>query len=205
MIKNKNLIIICFTIILLVIISIYLYFHNNSYEEIENTEQILIDNEKNSYTEDKPRTIIVHISGEVNNPGIIGLDEGGRIVNAIEYAGGITENADLTNVNLAYELEDGQKIYIPSINDSEEISIIQDNGENIILDNMNNKKQSKININKATEEELQKLNGIGASTAKKIIQYRTENGNFKNIEDLKNVNGIGESKYEMIKEYICVK
>ena len=76
--------------------------------------------------------------------------------------------------------------------------------ENTIEDTKK-EKEEKLDINKATQEELETLSGIGPSTANKIIQYRKDNGNFKNIEDLKNVNGIGESKYNEIKEKIIVK
>ena len=76
--------------------------------------------------------------------------------------------------------------------------------ENIIEDT-SKEKEEKIDINKATQEELETLSGIGPSTANKIVQYRKDNGNFKSIEDIKNVNGIGESKYNEIKEKIIVK
>lgn len=95
-------------------------------------------------------------------------------------------------------------MYIPSIYDEEEKELITENiGENIIEDFLI-KPDSKININTATQTELEILTGIGPSTALKIINYRKENGKFKNIEDIKNVPGIGESKFQAIKENICV-
>ena len=156
-------------------------------------------------TEDEPEkieneTIKVYVTGEVKNQGVIELEQGSRIVDAIEKAGGQTEEANLKNVNLAYELEDGQKIYIP--NKSEEnINEITDDG----VTGIDNKENDTININKADEKELQELNGIGESLASSIIKYREDNGKFKNIEDLKNVPGIGESKFSNIKEKIKVK
>ena len=143
--------------------------------------------------------IIIHIAGEVNNPGIVKLKENARIADAIEEAGGITNEADLNEVNLAYILLDGQKIYIPNKNDKQE-KIIVENTEEI-----NNTNIKKININTATIEELQKLPGVGESMAKKIIAYRIQNGKFTKIEDIKNVNGIGEAKFNNIKEFIIVK
>lgn len=174
------------------------------YYEKNNTEQISISNFIENETEDeKDNTKIkVYITGEVKNQGVIELEEGDRIADAIEKAGGQTEQASLKNVNLAYQLEDGQKIYIPNINDTE--TEIIDDGASGVVDNATIK-QTVVNINKADEKELQSLNGIGESLATSIVQYRKENGKFETIEDLKNVPGIGDSKFENIKEYIKVK
>ncbi len=174
------------------------------YYEKNNTEQISISNFIENETEDeKDNTKIkVYITGEVKNQGVIELEEGDRIADAIEKAGGQTEQASLKNVNLAYQLEDGQKIYIPNINDTE-TEIIDDGASGVVDDATI--KQTVVNINKADEKELQSLNGIGESLATSIVQYRKENGNFETIEDLKNVPGIGDSKFENIKEYIKVK
>ena len=174
------------------------------YYEKNNTEQISISNFIENETEDeKDNTKIkVYITGEVKNQGVIELEEGDRIADAIEKAGGQTEQASLKNVNLAYQLEDGQKIYIPNINDTE-TEIIDDGASGVVDDATI--KQTVVNINKADEKELQSLNGIGESLATSIVKYRKENGNFETIEDLKNVPGIGDSKFENIKEYIKVK
>jgi len=139
--------------------------------------------------------ITVHITGAINNPGVIIIEEGARIVDALEAAGGETEEADVNRLNLAYVLEDGEKLYIPSKNEEEQEYITQGK------DNMS-EGQSKININSAQIEELITL--PGEATANKIIEYRKENGKFQKIEDLKNVPGIGDSKYENIKMLIKV-
>lgn len=174
------------------------------YYEKNNTDQISISNFIENETEDeKDNTKIkVYITGEVKNQGVIELEEGDRIADAIEKAGGQTEQASLKNVNLAYQLEDGQKIYIPNINDTE-TEIIDDGASGVVDDATI--KQTVVNINKADEKELQSLNGIGESLATSIVKYRKENGKFETIEDLKNVPGIGDSKFENIKEYIKVK
>ena len=198
--NNKKIIVYILIGIVVVIASIKLidiYYQNN------NNEEITIQNVLT--TEDEPEkieneTIKVYVTGEVKNQGVIELEQGSRIVDAIEKAGGQTEEANLKNVNLAYELEDGQKIYIP--NKSEEnTNEITDDG----ITGIDSKENDTININKADEKELQELNGIGESLASSIIKYREENGKFKNIEDLKNVPGIGESKFSNIKEKIKVK
>lgn len=150
--------------------------------------------------------IVVHIAGEVTNEGIVKIKKDSRIADVIEKAGGATVEADLSKVNLAYQVKDGQKIYIPNINDDEkEIKeyVTEEAGVSIIIED----KQvgSKVNINTATQTELETLTGIGPSTALKIINFRKENGDFKQIEDIKNVTGIGESKFESLKGEICVE
>lgn len=203
MLKNKNLIIICICFIILALGIFYASYKDKLVGEEYNFEGDIVETKEESVGEVEEVKIIIHVAGEVNNPGIITLKQGNRIIDAIESAGGLTEDADISNVNLAYELEDAQKIYIPSIYDLEEISVIQENSENILSSGI--KKNSKVNINKANEGELQNLSGIGLSIAKRIVQYRNENGNFKNLEDIKNVSGIGDSKYENIKDEICIK
>ena len=98
---------------------------------------------------------------------------------------------------------DGQKIYIPSIYDENDVTFFFTNaGENIILSD--NTSSQIININLATQSELESIPGIGSTTAKRIIEYRNKNGKFKNIEDIMNVNGIGESKFNTIKDFISI-
>ena len=199
--KNKRIIVvsaITLLIIILIIIKIIdFYYEKNSNKDINLSRFITEEKE----TEGEKEKIKVYITGEVVNEGVIELEEGSRIVDAIEKAGGMTENANIKHVNLAYELEDGQKIYIPNINEID-VEIINDELGGIIEEES---KLQTININKANVSELQNLNGIGENLATSIVKYREENGYFKNIEDLKNVPGIGENKYENIKEYIKVK
>lgn len=173
---------------------------------VQNSDKYNQANDKlnNNYNED--RYIVVHIAGEVKTPGIVKLNEGERIEDAIEKAGGLTDNAQINNVNLAYVLEDGVKIIIPSKDSLEEDKIInEDAGKGIILENSYEENKIRININKATESDFENLSGVGASLATKIIDYRNKNGKFSTIEDIKNVSGIGESKFNAIKDYICVK
>lgn len=223
--KQKKLIIVIISIILIIIfICIYKYYYDEPKESItvnQNTSQQ--ENIQDEYSEEnnetekeskfgiiqKEKTITVHVIGEVEKPGVVNLKEGARIIDAINSCGGKTDNADMTKINLAYVLEDGVQIYVPSIDDnSENIEYIKENaGENIIIESatQEDKKTTKVNINNASIEKLQTLPGIGESIAKQIIEYRKENGNFEKIEDLKNVSGIGDSKLEKIKEYIILK
>lgn len=200
--KKQKIILTIIIIIMCVVIGYYIISKTETkdYEEFEISEENETTQETENQVEDN--IIIVHVSGEVNNPGIIELKEGSRIADAIEKAGGSTEYADLSKINLAYEIKDGQKINIPSKQEIIEVYIQEEAGENVLE---NEVKNSKVNINTALQTELETLTGIGPSTALKIIDYREENGEFKSIEDIKNVPGIGESKFENIKEEICVK
>lgn len=143
--------------------------------------------------------IMIHISGQVHNPGIIELELGSRVIDAVNLAGGLKKDADLDRMNLAKKLIDEEKIYIPAIGE-EDIPIEVANLNS--SDNSGNT-QPKVNINTCTKEELIALPGIGEVTAGKILDYREENL-FKIIDDIKNVSGIGEKKFEAIKELITV-
>lgn len=110
----------------------------------------------------KENTIIVHITGAVKNEGIVEVKENSRINDAINAAGGTTEEADLSDVNLAYEIEDGQKIYIPSLKDKEEKKEVTTSkaGEKVLEENEERSGNKKVNINTATKEKLTELPGI---------------------------------------------
>ena len=180
-------------VIFIIVIGIILFkiYMNNDVDEfvIDNNIENEIKIEENKKETEKQ--IVIHVAGEVNNPGIVILKEGNRVIDAINAAGGKTSEADYTNINLASVLEDGQKVYIPNIKEKDEIN------------NKNEEKNNgKININKANVQELEGLPGIGNSIARSIVEYRNENGSFKSKEDIKNVTGIGDQKYEKIQKYI---
>ena len=144
--------------------------------------------------------IFVDIGGEVVSPMVVELEEGSRVGDAIEAAGGITENADLTDINRAAFVEDGEKIYIPPAEIEGEES-----EENVASPgHQASRGDGRININTADSAQLQELDGIGPATAQKIIDYRKENGRFSSIEDIKNVSGIGDKSFEKIKDRIKV-
>lgn len=174
--------------------------------EIEETES-----EKSVDKQEEKFTIIVHITGEIKVPGIVELEEGSRIMDAINAAGGTTQDADVSELNLAYVLEDGEKIIVPSKEEVKENAkqeyISSDDGNTVSGNSKGKGKEEKImvNINTAAQSELEMIPGIGPSTALKIIEYRKENGKFNSIEDIKNVKGIGDAKFNSMKEYITVK
>ncbi len=213
---NKKKLIISITLIVLMIILITTYIiSTNEKEEIDLNTIIFENNEKQENVEitntidEEENKIAVHIIGEVKKEGIIYLEKGSRVADAIEKAGGETKEADLSKINLAYILQDGEKIYVPNKNDNITEYITIENGNNLITEGNNTSnnlkgENDKVNINTATLNELDSLPGIGPSTAQKIIDYREENGNFKTIEDLQNVKGIGDAKFEEIKDKIIV-
>ena len=226
-INNNKKVFLILIISILIIIGYYLYYRNNNdYEEFEtdieieevNEENILnkeqkLDEENSEEIKDKSEeTIIVHITGEVKHWGVLELEKGSRIMDAVNSAGGFTDEADTEKVNLAYELTDGVKVYIPSKNVDKESNITTqeyittESGDDEIVEETEMKPKDNIlvNINEATQTELETLPGIGPSIALKIILYRKENGKFSTIEDIKNISGIGENKFESIKDLISL-
>lgn len=149
-------------------------------------EEVIIKEENNNVEEEY---IFVHIEGCVNEPGLIKVEYGTRLYELIEEAGGETDEADLSRVNLASIVSDEQKVVIPA---------------KVILDDEIDEDGGLVNINTASKDKLMTLNGVGESTAEKIINFRKENGYFNSIEDLMNVPGIGESKFNALKEDITV-
>lgn len=237
--KNKIIyIFICIIIVIICVIILFFLDKKNTSSEDYNYLEISEESINSNTTEDNnieiQNNIYIHIMGEVKNPGVVIAKEGDRIKDIIEKAGGTTEKADLKNINLAYKVEDGQKINIPNIDENKNENVLQEKddeknksttdntsnenakndnyitksgGTNVIVDGNNNdaeSKSSKVNINTATQTELETLNGIGPSTASKIIKYRNEKGKFKKIEDIKNVSGIGEAKFKKIEADIVV-
>ena len=226
--NKRKKVIITSLIIFIGILGYYIY--NKNIEEVVISESTTTENTENieKATEETKTKIVVHISGAVNKEGIVELEENSRVVDAINKAEGLKEKADMKNINLAYKLEDGMKIYIPTKKEIEEQNYAESDGQVQTSNNTKNKsnigtqaksnsttlsgqtklnaqnKQStaKVNINTATKEQLDTLPGIGSSTADKILQYRKENGKFKTKEDIKKVSGIGESKYNKIKDLI---
>lgn len=140
--------------------------------------------------------IFVDVGGEVNKPSVVELDEGSRVADAIEAAGGLTEKADVSEINRAALVSDGEKIFVPSFETEMGESGMGGSNQGYLDD--------RININTADSEELQELTGVGPAIAERIISYREDNGRFKSIEDIKNVSGIGDKTYEKFKDDIRV-
>ena len=161
---------------------------------------------KGSNKSGEGEVIYVHIVGEVKNQGVICLVKGQRIVDAIEKAGGVTELADLGKVNLAFVLSDGQKVRIPSVDDEGSLNedYVSVDGGNNVVSGGGGSSVRRININTASQTELETITGVGPSLAAKIISYREKNGKFKSVDELRNVSGIGDAKFEALKDFVEV-
>jgi len=142
----------------------------------------------------EPEIIYVYVCGHVKEPDVYALSAGTRLYEAIKAAGGALEDADLQQLNLADQLTDGQRIYVPA------------EGESVTSAEYTEDKTSNglVNINTATAEQLQTLPGIGQAKANAIVAYREANGNFSSIEDLRKVPGIKEGVFGQVQSLICV-
>ena len=136
------------------------------------------------------------VCGQVASPGLYYLDDGARVAQALEAAGGLLPDADISAINPAAYASDSQKIYVPAFGESAAyITETADAGGHT---------GGMININTADAALLSTLPGIGKVKAQSIVAYREENGGFKAVEDIKNVTGIKDSSYDRIKDLICV-
>ena len=153
------------------------------------------DSSDDSTKDDSNTDIYVHICGAVINPGVYQVPAGTRVYQALELAGGSSDDAYLSGINLADKLADGQKVYIPAEGE---------NAEGILSTDSGDVQSVMININTASEAELMTLPGIGQSRAKDIINYRVKNGFFESIDDIMKVSGIKEAAFEKIKDLIKV-
>lgn len=153
--------------------------------------------EKSEKTEPKEKAkIYIHITGAVNEPGLYKLDEGSRLDDLIKLCKGLKKYADIRKINLSMILEDQMRLHILSVGEADEENEV----DNKSLSS-NKSVSSKININKASLEELKSLPGIGEKRALDIISYR-ENNKLTSIEDLKNISGIGEKSISKLKELV---
>lgn len=137
-----------------------------------------------------------YITGEIRDPGVYIVSEDDRLEDLINMAGGLTENANDKNLNLALKIEDQMKVYIPNIN--EDIENLEDDSINLSGDS-----NELVNINTADKNELMTLPNVGEKRAEAIINYRKDH-RFESIEDIKNVTGIGDKFFESLKDLITV-
>ena len=150
--------------------------------------------------------IVVHVAGEVNNPGVYTLSNSARMIDAVLAAGGATARADLEVINLATPLMDSSQIYVPAKGVAERPVFARPQpGMNGVQSTQNSSDSGGVvNINRASVSELDALPGVGPSTAQAIVDYRTANGPFSSPEDLLNVKGIGPAKFEAMRKLVGV-
>ena len=147
--------------------------------------------------------IVVYVAGAVNRPGVVQLAEGARAKDAVDACGGFLPTADTNGVNLAQKLKDGMQVTVPEKSpqgtavQGAAVQGAQAGAAKPLPDGM-------VNINTADEKELDKLPGIGPAMAKRIVEYRMENGAFQAPEEIKRVKGIGDAKYEKMKDKIAL-
>jgi len=192
----------------------------NQYEKLKPEIKEIIKKEEKEIKTEKPKPDwFIHVAGEVKKPGIYKISADSRVFAAIDAAGGFTDKADQTSVNLASRLTDGFQIHvlakgarknqnnnnanIPSRVPNETVIIRQQNRTQSAPAKVN-ANDGKININSATAQDLEKLNGVGPAIAKRIIEYRNSHGNFSKPEDLLNVKGIGKAKLEKMRAQILI-
>ena len=175
----------------LIVFVLWLFFQEDSRQKAvlkaSDTEAVQTENSPGDTAE-----IYVHITGAVNNPGVIRLAPGSRLIDAIEKLGGLTENADTDSVNLASVLEDEDKIHIYTREETAETGAVSASGT------------GRVNINTASLEDLKTLPGIGDAIGKSIIDYREKNGAFKSLEELKEVDRVGDKVFDKLKDSITL-
>jgi competence protein ComEA len=193
-----------FILSILILIAGCVYFLNrnsvNTSAEVSDPpiikEEVIEKVNKEEVEVDENKEIYVDVKGEVENPGIYKARAGERVNDLIIRAGDFTENAQPLQVNLAQMITDEMVIYVPKIGESDTAP------PNVETGGHNDQHTQKIDINSATEAELDTLSGIGPSKAAAIIEYRETNGPFKSVENLKEVSGIGEQTLLKLKEEI---
>lgn len=211
------------TIILFIFITVCLIYmknklDNNKYDDIIVNQDIVdVDVEKD--LEEDIVKYSIDVKGAVNNPGVYLVDSNLVVNDVINVAGGLREDADTSVINLAKKIVDEMVIIVYTKEEVKNSNVVDtvikiveqecvcpnvknDGCLNTEIDNTISNGNGLININTATLEQLQEIDGIGESKAKKIIEYREEKGKFTSIEDIMNVDGIGEKLYETIKAYI---
>jgi len=205
--EKKWYILIMLFVLIMGVLATYLFLQNDSNNKSEShyAFQNLSSETENLPREDENEEMEeivnkVDVKGAVKVPGLYVANADDRVLDLIEKAGGLTQDADANGVNFALRVEDQMVIYVPKIGEEE-----MPNKNDGVSQTLGGQTSSgKVNINRADETELQTLTGIGPSKAEAIIQYRTENGPFKTIEDLKNISGIGEKTFEKLKDDITI-
>lgn len=161
------------------------------------------DADESSAKSSSAAEVYVDVDGAVVRPGVYRLKDGARVSQAIDAAGGLTAEADVTGLNRASKITDGQKIYVPTVGEQQAAAAVG-GADSAAVASGAGSSSGLVNINTASAAELQTLSGIGPSMAQSIIDERTQNGAFVSVDDLMRVSGIGEKKLAKIKDCICV-
>lgn len=221
--KNK-IIASAFVTVLGVSLFVFVYFFNISKAKAESNSVVIEKKEVSSSSNNTNEILIdsikVDIKGEVKKPGMYQIKKDSRVQDLISLAGGLTQNADTSVINLSKKLYDEMVVIIYSKNEVKDFLEIKEketvnntkckNDEilhnDVCISNStdNTKTSNKVNINNASVQDLMSISGIGESKARAIVEYRNQNGLFRDISEIKNVSGIGEALFEKIKSNITV-
>ena len=219
----KKYLILVFCLLLLAASTIAFFKLNNEKTEVKDNfiaNNEIITKEVSEVAKQEEVKLYFDIKGSVKKPGVYEFNQGDRIIDAINKAGGLTKNATTNNLNLSKKLTNEMVIYVFNKNELtttkafEQVNNVADcKCETIEVNNCvdknttnesTNNEKTKININTDSKEKLMTISGIGSSKADAIIEYRTKNGNFKTTEDIINVSGISKTIYDKIKDTITV-
>ncbi|MEI4337898.1 helix-hairpin-helix domain-containing protein [Streptococcus suis] len=168
-------------------------------EQTSNSSELV--EETSTEVSKEPSQLVVDVKGAVAKPGLYTLEADARVNDAVEAAGGLTSQADPKSINLAQKLSDEAVVYVAS--KDENISVVASTTASSAM-SQEEKNTSLVNLNTATEADLQTISGIGSKRATDIIAYREANGGFKSVDDLNNVSGIGDKTMESIRPYVTV-
>lgn len=181
-----------------------LYVVEVTAEEVFTCPKLALDEEKNE-EENEEEEVVVDIKGAVANPGVYRVQKKAIIQDVITLAGGITKDADTTNLNLSKKVSNEMVITVFTKSEMKAQEFVKEPiKDSATSDNKVSSESSKVSLNHASLEELETLPGIGEAKAKIIIEYREKCGDFTSIEELKNIKGIGEKVYEKLESYITV-
>jgi len=170
-----------------------------SFSDVLTSETSSTEGLKSSEPEETVGEIFVYVCGAVQSPGVYGFMNEARVCDAIAAAEGFTDDAVRDYLNQAEPIYDGEKVYVPTVEEVEQGYVSEKN-----IGTSGVTSDGKVNINFASSEELQMIVGIGETRALAIIEYREKNGVFSSIDEITKVSGIGESTYQKIKDSICV-
>ena len=155
-----------------------------------------------SQAETEDQLVTVDVKGAVKKPGVYQLQSNSRVHDALEKAGGLTDEADLKSINQAQKLSDEAVVYVAKV--GENAVDVTTSAPTSATSGAGQAKSALVNLNTATEADFQTISGIGQKRAQDIIAYREANGRFKSVDELKNVSGIGAKTLEKLKEYVTV-
>jgi competence protein ComEA len=161
--------------------------------QVQPAEEVVAAEPTMSAGASAPSLLVVDVQGSVVNPGIYQLPLGSRVADAIKAAGGVIAGSDSSTINLARFIEDGEQIYLSEVVEQ----VTGSSGGSSISG-------GKLNLNRATESELDALPGVGPVLAKRITGYRSEHGNFGSIDELRKVTGIGPAKFRELSDFVTV-